>query len=62
MNTQVAERPTSGLSAEHKAALDQAFLMMTHGSSDEEAVQHLAANGMPKMIAKVLVKQKRNCV
>ena len=47
----------SGLSAEHKAALSQASEMIAQGESADAAVEHLVANGMPKVVAKVLVKQ-----
>lgn len=47
----------SGLSAEHRAALSQASGMIASGSSREMAVEHLVSTGMPKMVAKVLVKQ-----
>lgn len=47
----------SGLTPEHRAALTQAADMMARGQSTEAAVQHLVENGMPKVVAKVLVKQ-----
>ncbi len=47
----------SGLSPEHKAALVQATGMIAQGHSSQDAVEHLVANGMPKVVAKVLVKQ-----
>lgn len=47
----------SGLAPEHKAALAQATDMMAQGQPPEVAVDHLVDNGMPKLVAKVLVKQ-----
>ncbi len=47
----------SGLTAEHKAALTQATEMIAQGQSTEVAIDHLVTNGMPKLVAKVLVKQ-----
>ncbi len=47
----------SGLSPEHKAALSQATDMIAQGHSQDAAVDHLVANGMPRVVGKVLVKQ-----
>lgn len=47
----------SGLSPEHKAALNQATEMIADGQSQDAAVAHLVANEMPRVVAKVLVKQ-----
>ena len=53
----VANAGPSGLSPEHKAALSQATDMMAQGFSQDDAVAHLVSNGMPRVVAKVLVKQ-----
>jgi len=52
----------SGLAPEQKAALAEATDMMAQGHPQEVAVDHLVDNGMPKVVAKVLVKKldKRN--
>lgn len=47
----------SGLTPEHKAALTQATDMIAQGHSQDAAVDHLVANDMPSVVAKVLVKQ-----
>ena len=47
----------SGLTPEHRAALSQAAGMINNGQSSEAAVDHLVSTGMPRMVAKVLVKQ-----
>ena len=53
----VAQAEPSGLSPEHKAALAQATDMIAQGHTADAAVDHLVANGMPRLVAKVLVKQ-----
>lgn len=53
----VANAGPSGLSPEHKAALSQATDMITQGHTQVAAVDHLVANDMPRLVAKVLVKQ-----
>lgn len=54
-----AEAPggPSGLSDEHRAALAQASEMLARGESTDTAVEHLVTHGMPRVVAKVLVKQ-----
>jgi hypothetical protein len=47
----------SGLSPEHKAALGRAKDLIAQGHSQDAAVDHLVANGMPRVVGKVLVKQ-----
>ncbi len=47
----------SGLSPEHKAALARAADLIAQGQSTQIAVDHLVENGMPKVVAKVLVNQ-----
>ena len=58
----VANAGPSGLSPEHKAALSQATDMIAQGHTQKAAVDHLVSEGMPRIVAKVLVKQldKRN--
>ena len=58
----VANAGPSGLSPEHKAALSQATDMIAQGQTPQAAVDHLVSNDMPRLVAKVLVKQldKRN--
>lgn len=56
-NVAVAPAGASGLSPEHKAALSQATDMITQGASQDDAVAHLVSNSMPRVVAKVLVKQ-----
>ena len=56
-NTAVADAEPSGLSPEHKAALSQATDMIAQGHSQDAAVTHLVSNDMPRVVAKVLVKQ-----
>jgi len=52
-----ADAGPSGLSPEHKAALSQATDMIAQGRSQDDAVAHLVSQGMPRLVAKVLVKQ-----
>ena len=47
----------SGLSPEHKAALSRARDLIAQGHSQDAVVDHLVANGMPRVVGKVLVKQ-----
>lgn len=47
----------SGLSPEHRVALAKAAEMIAAGLPQDEAVGHLVENGMPRVVAKVLVKQ-----
>jgi len=47
----------SGLSSEHRAALGEAAEMIANGASTDAAVAHLVAKDIPKVVAKVLVKQ-----
>ena len=53
----VASSGPSGLSPEHKAALSRATDMIAQGHSQDAAVDHLVANGMPRVVGKVLVRQ-----
>ena len=52
-----ADAGPSGLTPQQKAALDQATAMIANGQSQDDAVAHLVAHGMPRLVAKVLVKQ-----
>ncbi len=52
-----ADAGPSGLSPQHKAALNQATEMIAGGQSQDAAVAHLVAHEMPRVVAKVLVKQ-----
>ncbi|MCH9802205.1 hypothetical protein K0U73_00220 [bacterium] len=61
-NDAAANAGPSGLTPEHKAALSQAMDMISQGHTQDAAVDHLVSNSMPRLVAKVLVKQldKRN--
>ena len=45
------------MSPEHRTALAQASSMISSGVETDAAIAHLESSGMPRMVAKVLVKQ-----
>jgi len=47
----------SGMTPAHRTALAQAATMISNGQSSEAAVEHLVGADMPRLVAKVLVKQ-----
>ena len=47
----------STLTPEHRTALSQAASMISAGQTTDAAVEHLIGSGMPRLVAKVLVKQ-----
>jgi ATP/maltotriose-dependent transcriptional regulator MalT len=58
-NAPPAPAGPSGLTAEQRSALSNAAGMLSAGHGPEAAVDHLVATGMPRMVAKVLVKQQQ---
>ena len=58
----LADAEATGLSPEFKVALGEAAGMISNGHTSDAAVNHLTSKGMPRVVAKVLVKQydKRN--
>lgn len=56
-DTTVDQSGPAGLSPEHRVALSQASTMISQGHTPETAIDHLVACDMPRLVARVLVKQ-----
>jgi|GEM_PF-1882003 len=55
---EAAAAESSGLTPEHKQALKGAAAMLAAGKPQDAAVDHLVQSNMPRLVAKVLVKQQ----